>query len=568
MILDYGKNRARELIRQTSLKLRDLSYEIDETNVDNALSYFERRNDVHYVREKYKSRAAVGIRKTEGESGYETYTKSRIEEMIDQGELEVITIGTGPKVVTERATLFTNKTQSWDYLSGENKERDDETATTIAEQRKAGGFHVHLPNADWIASGIETGPLYVDWVSGHLGYRAFSPNCLHVGFGDAIQENGQERAIDYLSLEDASVVVILLSGSRGDKDSAADLNQYIAYFGRSEKYQYGRRVVFEARSWKDIPEQELATDYRLKSGEIANPLSWMAAKKAKEGVYVPEYPVCLFKGGLTKTSDSIKPLSTSLYESCLEIDIAISKILKASLSSALGKDVLTNELGHEIPRCLEGAILLHKGQTLNIMGQPVANALGAMEITKDSMRAIAEGYGVPGYKVVAMEGGNPESGVALFIRTQPQIEDREQRINVNKQEVERLWNIERYMYEFVTEKPLGNKDTKQVWNPGRYVMPESELDKVTRLTAAMEKGLIDYPRAVRDYLNLPTDRDAMDFIDRMNDPERQAYKAPTATGAQRTGIPLGLGAKLQKPGEPNNNLNATQQGKQFPPKPG
>lgn len=566
MILDYGKNRTRELIRQTSLKLREISVRTDEINIDDALSYFERRTDTEAVRGKYKDRAAIGIRKKEGDQGYETYTKSRVAEMIDQGELEVITVGTGPRILGARATLFSYPTQSWDWTTQveEKDQPDEETAKIITEQREAGGFWTEVPNADWISCGIETGPLHVDWMGGHLDYRAFSPNAINIRYGESIEDSGVQRGVDYHSLEDALVVVVLLSGARGGNDAFPEVNQYVAYFGRSDIYPYGRRVQFFAQHWQDIPDVDAdptAHDYRLASGEIANPLSWMASKKASEGIAVPEYPIVLMHGGLSRTADTPIPISTSLYESCLEIDVAFSKLLKASQTSALGKDVLTNELGHELPRCLEGAVLLRKGQTLQIMGQPVSNAQGAMEITKDTMRALAEGYNVPGYQVIAPPGGNPESGIALIVRTQPLIKDRDDRAKLNKKEVERLWQIERYMYEFVTGKPLGTRETKQIWNPGRYIMPETETEKVTRLTTAMDKGLIDYVRAIRDFHNLATDKDAIEFIEKMQDPERTIYKAPTASGAQRTGLPLGISARLAKPQDNDNQDNQDNQDK-------
>lgn len=575
MQFQYGDSRTTELIRQTSLKLRDVEYHSDAITVDNALAYFERQNDTAYVKEKYKDRAAIGIRKKAGTATYETYVKGRAAEQIDNGELEVVTVGLGPRIINARATLFTNKTQSWDYVTGEGKvqAKDEDTAKLIAEQRRLGSFDIEVSDADYIASGIETGPLYVDWMGGHLIYRSFSPNCFFAKFSDTVIDNGIERGVDYLNIEDAACIVILLSTKKDSNEGSKHVNQYIAYYGRSDEYPLGRRVQYQASDWRKIPEVDTdkdAIEYRLNSGEVANPLSYMAAQKASKGIVVPEYPVCLFRGGLTKTQDTLVPISTSLYESCMEVDIAMSKLLKAGLTSALGKDVVTNELGYEVPRLLEGAILLRKGQTLSIMGQPVSNAQGAMEITKDMMRSIAEGYGVPGYMVIEQPGGNPESGIALMVRTAPLIEEREKRIKQNKSIVDRLWQIERNLYEFVMNSPLGSEDTRQIWNPGRYVVPESELEKVQRLTQAMEKGFIDYVRAVRDFNDLPTDQDAIDFIEKMRDEERTQYQAPTATGAQRTGIPLGLSARLQqRPGQDNQvnqeNQPVQQQGGREPP---
>ena len=570
MQFQYGAERNNELIRQTSLKLRDVSYQIENANVDDALSYFERRTDTSAVREAYKDRYAVGIQKTEGEGGYETFTKGPEAELIDNGGYEIITVGLGPRINNARATMFTSKVQSWDWVTGEGAEQqsDEDVAKIIEEQRRLGGFDVQLPNADYIACGIESGPLYTGWFGGHLMYKAFSPSCLFAKFGDSIIDDGVERGVHYDQIEDAYCIVILLSTKRDSNNVSPHLSNYIAYFGRSEEYPVGRMVQYTSHRWDAIPDvdkDDTAVEYRLKSGEIANPLSYMARQKSSDGVHVPEYPVCIFHGGVSMTDDTLLPISTSLFESCLEIDVAVSRILKAGISSATGKDVLTNELGHDLPRSLEGAVLLHKGQTLSIMGQPVSNAQGAMEITKDTMRAIAEGYSVPGYKVIQEPGGNPESGVALIVRTQSLFDERDRRVKLNRREVDRLWGIERYTYEFATGQALGNTDTRQIWNAGRNLIPETETEKINRLNVALQNGAIDYPRYIRDVHDLPTDKDAMNFIDKMNDPERLAYQQPKASGALRTGLPLNLASTLQRP--PNRQEGAAGQGPPVPNRP-
>jgi hypothetical protein len=108
--------------------------------------------------------------------------------------------------------------------------------------------------------------------------------------------------------------VVKLSESRANSSSDPENNQYIAFFGRSEEYPYGRQVTYTASQWDDWPPVGLGgTEAMLPSGEIYNPLSWLAATNAE---YVGvEYPIIILRGGTTITSDTLTPISTSMYES-------------------------------------------------------------------------------------------------------------------------------------------------------------------------------------------------------------------------------------------------------------
>jgi hypothetical protein len=525
----------REIIRQ-SLDEGDIA-SVENTNprVNNALDYFERDDDHKHVRAKMKTRGAIGIKKKEGEAGYETYTKQRTSQMIESGEMEVITSGTGAKILGTLSSLFTNPTQSWTYLSEDDEPLEEEDVAELFAHREAGGFETSLPQADWISNAVGTGPLLLSWSSGHLTYNPFSPACLYAKYHDFISDNSEPRGVNYKDLEDATVVVVETNAVLDTTASATEA-QFIAFFGRSTDYPYGRMVQYKADAWDGWPDANdpNAIDYRLDSGEIANPLSWLAATGEGTGV---EYPIIMIDGGISVTHQQIAPVSTSLFENCLEIDVAFSRLLKDSLENALGTKAIKSGMTTHLPRTLSGAVHLMDDQEMQIHFVPNSNADIAFKITKEQARAIAESHGVPGYIIISEAGALPESGIALAIRTQPLIQNRNTRISLNKTPVAKMFDIERGLYQFHRNEPL-LPGTRQVWNPGRFIMPENELDKLNRLSTALDKRAISYVRYIRDLHNLATDDDAVDYIEEM---ARQDAEFPAPVTVQpRAGLPAGI----------------------------
>jgi hypothetical protein len=86
-------DRTREVIRQSLVGVSAAAQQVENNNVNNALDYAERKDDHDHVRTKLKERGAIGLRKKEDGSGFETYTKQRTAQMIDSGEYEVVTSG-------------------------------------------------------------------------------------------------------------------------------------------------------------------------------------------------------------------------------------------------------------------------------------------------------------------------------------------------------------------------------------------------------------------------------------------------------------------------------------------
>jgi hypothetical protein len=144
--------------------------------VDDVLDYFERRNDHEQIRTKMKRRFGIGIKKTDGDTGYETYSRTAFNEQVEAGSYETLPSGVGNKIILSLATLFTNETQSWAWVEeGEDGTiaKNDEVAETIQAHRLAGGFDVSMADTDFISVAIDSAPLMVSWSAGHLNYKPF-----------------------------------------------------------------------------------------------------------------------------------------------------------------------------------------------------------------------------------------------------------------------------------------------------------------------------------------------------------------------------------------------------------
>lgn len=516
----------RTLIRRSLYETRAATIEAQNTNINSALDYFEMQDDHEDVKDKLKERYAVGIRKNREEGGYETYTRHRITKMIDEGGYETITSGIGRKIIESRL-ITTNKTQSWDYVGDDEESADDEQTTIIREHREAGNCYQALADTDWISCAVDTGILFVDYAGRHLRYSPVSPACIYVKYHDTITDDGVDRGVSYKDLEDASCVVLEMSTARGDGQSELDKQQYLAIFGRSTDYPQGRYVHYTARQWQEWPKDLSPGDYLDKAGNIANPLSLAVNADSQ---YAVEYPLVLLQGGLSVTTDTLIPVSTSLWESCLELDMALSRTLKDALKSALGSVGIKNPNNNPLPECFEGWFAMGDGQEAVQINFNGANAQVSLEIIQQIARTVAEGFGVPGHKIFAHSSGVPESGIALYVKSQPLVEHRERRVSINKSKMDRLFQIEKgILYALTGNDPAPG--LRQVWSPGRWILPEDPEAKQRRLKMMLDNKAISYVRFIRDSFDLATDKDAKNYIEKMQEQDTE-YTPPTQPTAR------------------------------------
>ena len=552
-MLKYATDRNNDILRRALWEHNASKVELENTIIDSAVAYFDRTGDHEALRDALKERFAVGITKTTSiaedgtasDTGYETYSKSAKKLQIDSGIIEAVTSGIGGKITSALANMFTAQNQSWEFVTENedgSKEPAEDAEALIKEHRAAGGFSTALVNTDLLACSINGAYMLVTWVGGHLQYHVVNPTSFSAIFHEDILDNGERRAVDYSQIEDATVVVIRLSGSL---NAAPDKQQYLAMFGRSKEHEYGRHVTYRASKWDNIPDVGRGgVEYVIPpgfdgAGQIANPMSWLAAQDTS--VIVPEYPIISLSGGQAKTGQGLLTLTTSLFDNCVEIDIAYSRLLKDSLNAARGIEVLRNPGGEPLPRCLEGPISLIGEQTLEIMGQSASNAQAAMSVVESTVTSVGGGYNVPDYLLVS----DPislaaSSGVALFIRTKQLIDFRGYRILANRPKIRRLFDVEKCLLSaHAPEQGAILDGVAQVWNPGTYMIPEDEALKTARLAAATQAGHIDYVRAVREANGFSTDREAESFIEMMEE-RKAAFPGPQAAAPKRGAAPVGI----------------------------
>ncbi len=552
-MLKYATDRSNDLIRRALHEHTYSKQELENSIIDDAVAYFDRTGDHAALKEALTNRFAVGITKTtsledagsDTETGYETYSKNAKEVQIEQGLIEAVTSGIGAKIATALANLFTAENQNWTFVketkSGE-KETAEDAEEIIKEHRKVGEFSTTMVNTDYLSCSINGAYAYVSWKGGHLQYHVVNPSCLYTIYHEAITDDGKLRAVDYGQIEDATAVVLRLSGSI---TAAPDKQQYLAIFGRSEQYPYGRHVTYRASRWDAIPDPNTeGVEYVIPegfkgAGEIANPLSWQAAQDTS--VMVPEYPIIAIDGGLAKTSGGLLNLTTSLFDNCIEIDMGYSRLLKDSLNAARGKDVVTNKLGAPLPRSLEGVISLLEGQELEVMGLPAAYAKDAMTVLESEVKSIGSGYSVPDYMLVSDPAGlAAASGVALYLRTKGLIDFRGYRIQANSPQVSRLFLIERGLITvYAPGQGKALEGVEQVWDPGTYTIPEDKAEKTARLDAAVKAGFIDHVLAVKEFHNLSTAAEAKALIEEMEG-RKAEYPGPQPAAPKRGAMPVGI----------------------------
>lgn len=529
------QDQTRNIIRQVALRLKDDAEAAKRSLCEDALGYFERTSDRDLLTKFYKQRYAQGKKferdaqgtanDNTGYSGWWTYVKGKEAIGLDNNQYEIITSGIGQKVGTVLANLTNQPTQSYEYLT-ESGKPDTSTAEIINGYRERGDYAMGVAGADYLASIIESGPMMITMAGETFRYRPFSPGAIYCMFRDTVTENGKPRSIDPLDIEDASVVVIELQAPGNNE---TDKRHFIAFFGRQDGLEYGRQVEYTANYWYDWPDDFGDGDFYLDAKKTipANPLSWSAEKT--KGKFGSEYPIVIFRGGWIKTSNQVAPITDSLYKNCRELDLSYSRLLYCAHESARGINAIQNPDGEALPNASSGNIELNGAQTIQILGQPASNTLGALEVVAQIKETVVSGHNVPLYQIMPLT--SPESGVALFIKTQPLINFRESRIKLNRKQVEKIYDIERGLL-LVHQNKMVGENTKIVWNPGRYIIPEDPKLKSERLMFEYQNGLKDWVRTIRDMYDLATDEDAKKFIDAM---EERKLESPNYAGPRKQG---------------------------------
>jgi hypothetical protein len=540
------------LIRQAITDLNDLTRISDQEIVDDMVNYFRRQTDKTTIRTAIKNRYGYGVKKVEDgvDSGttIETYAREGFSEQVDTGMIESLSSGFGPKVVNALATLFTEKTQKYTYQHDTVEDLEDVEAL-LNEHREYGGYNATLTGADKLAVQAGSSAVFISFTRDHLYYQKFSPADIAVYYSESgyITENGIERLVDQSILEDASAVRIRLS----QIDSATW--NYLCIFGRSDIYPLGRYVQYTADSTggniPDIGDEGVIDWYPEGSAEVANPLSWYANQNPDEPD-LPEYPIAVLLGGTTESGDAM-PISTSLYEDCVEIDMSSSHLLSASQEAASGTLVIQRDAtgrSAPLPVQLTGKIALPPGMTISRIDSESSASVDGVKVLKDLQVQVAAGYGVPDYMAVADdEMYDASSGIALAIKTRPLEQARQDRIELNKPFMEKTFQIEKTLISLYVPNESDAtisqlQECEQTWDAGEFKLPENKKEKTDRNTALLNAGGIDIIEFIRRENDFVMDEDAIDFYDKMKE---RAAEYPPLIKEPEVKKPLGLPGRPQ-----------------------
>jgi hypothetical protein len=512
-----------DIVRQALVELKIGEMLSRENAIDRMIAYFDRRDDHGQIRSATDSRYGTGIKLVRDPNNssavIETFSKTDFAFKIDNGMIEAISLGFGNKMADALATLFSEQGQKY-TLTHDSVEDTSEAEELLNRHRSGGGYRSVMVDADRKSVLCGSAVIFSSFVDGGMSYQLFSPGRVRAYFSDYVESNGERRPVDESDIDDATAIVIRLN------QVDVDLWNYLAIFGRSdvEGYDRGRHVLYQASSSSTkIPDfyQDGAIEYDGIDGKPCNPLSWLAIQYPD--MNIPEYPITVIYGGVT-SDGTILPVTTSLYDDCLEIDTMVSRLLSCSGDAARGTNIYERDeqgAGKPLPRTTVGDVVLEMGIHFRHESlEPTAAQIG-FEVLKDIMIHMASGYGVPDYMVVSQDMSlDASSGIALQVKTRQLKKNRERRIEQNSPRVNRLFKVEKALIHLFDEPGAENDllfNCSQTWDAGELKLPENKKEAADRIIALMDKGILDTVAAIREYHQCTTDAEAMEIYDRMRD---------------------------------------------------
>lgn len=417
------------------------------------------------------------------------------------GQFEISQTGYFRNIVGAQSSLFSGSGNRYEY----SHEKASEVVSGI---RTASGTALAAQRWDTVSNAVGSCPLYLEAKGGKIIEREVRPSGLWIIFADAIAEGDRERATDDMDIDEASVVIMQLSGT----------DRFAAWWGPSVKYPNGRHCVYTAKKFSDVPEPEddtgreftiqgVYSDTTVGSEMLANPLTlWAIEDKTSPVVY----PFSILYGSPQGTD--IMPVSTSLYEQCLEYDLTNSLILGAAGRGARGAQVVTSDANADpadVPdNTGEGKILMGRGKDLNFAGWSPTHAKAALDVLEKEARATAESESVPGDMAVRGDKATQESGYHYRLRMSKLLDYRTIRISMNRSAVTRRWEIERALINASTYKRQGQytipADTTETWNPGEYDIVKNPVEEMADWEARIKAGeasILDVVMSRRGFIN-------------------------------------------------------------------
>lgn len=532
-IIKYYQDMQRSCLRRALRDIRDSAKTIDKEIVHDACNFFTRYDDYDQVLSKNFGRYGTQIinRKSDGDTdkyvGQEQYYAPNLiarpgeREKFESGLYETVVVGIAQTILNTNACLFTQPENRFQFLSGEKT--SDEAEELITMHRDFGGMIDRLIQVDYMSGGVVSCLLHIYPKGEWLAYDIVWPSQVKIKFGDTVVDitkmrpKGIERGVDFNDLEDASAVIVCLGQAQTqDYYSSPDENVYQAYVGQCGDYPYGRMVRYRASEYWPIPDPgdaHILYEYERPDIGRCNPMTHVA-KVGKKGVGAGfEYPFIILRGDDRYGATECLPTSTTFYKNCLELETDWSHVLGCAMRAARGKDVVSlGNIGDRLPESLDVVVLQAGCQYQYITGNQGGVQAG-MDTIAAATRGVASAKGVPPYVIIGPVPAQPESGIALAIRTAPLIDSRSRRIRINTREVDKIYKIETALLMEInpaTESIFAG--VEQTWTPGEYRVPTDQATLLDNLEKARRLEVTNQVDTVRIYHGLKTDEDAMDLI--------------------------------------------------------
>jgi len=546
---------------------------VDASKVSHMARSLIGEGDIDLVREAMIERYAQVVVAEKDMMGVETSAlyraNSRLKvdyaakEAIMAGQQEIVRMYLYNSIVRQRATLFTEPSQRYEY-------ENESTGEALGEVREDSGANIVAQRWDSYADGMGSCALYVSDAGGRLSYSEIPPSKIWYGFSESILDGDKDRATNTDDLDEATVVVIEIA-------PAGDKRRFAAWYGPGDEYENGRQCVYCAENWYDIPAvgNPGSVDYSMSiSGfakgatDVANPLTLIAQSQGAQGS--PTYPLAILYGDSMQSG--LMPTTSSLYDVCAELDLMGSMIIGAAGSGARGMVAFNRGTDTSIPdNVREGMVLMGRDQALAQAGWPASHAKDAMGVINEFARHIAEAHAVPGWLVVADQSGEVPSGVALEIMTMPLTRNRQARIELNKHSVARRFDIERLVINGAVGSAAIPYDDRETWHAGERTWPVDKEQTLRTWQTRINMGESDLADVVMELRSINTHEEALNWLEERKairdaseilSPPKPPEGAPVKLSlAER----LGGGRKVPPPGTESPAPNPLEKGTKIAP---
>jgi len=378
----------------------------------------------------------------------------------------------------------------------------------IGDYRERGGYDLALMRADQIAITVGCAVVRINWIDGEPEYEAIAPQSVVFHFADMINADGKDRVTHRKRIEDATAVVFQL-----EKDGETNRGRYEAWVGRSEQYEYGRRVIYYGDSLTgDIPAlgAKNIIDEHVEGELAANPYTKL--KRDAPDKYLYEYPITIIYGNAKGTDKELLPINgLSLYDDIKEMDIGNSRLLTYTLEHMAGLVAIEDPKNRGFPTTLSGMLALEQDQKAIRLDKGVSDCVDARNVLRGMRDDTAEANDVPAH-LVSGQGRAPESGYALRLRLIPLKGALSKRHAANVASVKRLFELEKSSINSFDNTDSIPWTVGQHWMTGEMEIPETPDELYERMDYGEQKAIYDQIDICRELEGYATDDEALDHL--------------------------------------------------------